>query len=76
MHPARLSFLGYKHAPQREVVSCVRNTAGHWDIKLACGHETGCVGHMDASLSKTFSCSPCGLEYVKNAPQYAKEFNA
>lgn len=74
MHPARLSFLAGRHTQERDVVSCIRNNKGHWELMLSCGHAASCVGHMDASLVKTWRCYSCGEIYVKLAPQYAKEF--
>lgn len=74
MHEDRLSYLASHNRKTRNIVSCVRNSSGHWEIMLDCGHNASCVGHMDASLSKTWSCTPCGLEYVKSEPQYAAEF--
>lgn len=74
MHPDRLSFLATEHWQRKAIVSRMRDTNGHWKFKLECGHDGSCVGHFDCSKTTHWNCIPCGLEYVKSAPQYAKEF--
>jgi uncharacterized pyridoxal phosphate-containing UPF0001 family protein len=73
MHPSRLSFLAGKHKQRRAVVSRdVRTDGTH--IVLECGHTTKFVPHCDVSGVTDCGCSECGEQYVRTAPQYAKEF--
>jgi hypothetical protein len=73
MHPARLSFLASRHALCRAVLSVDAQLDGNY-LTLACGHDACAAPHFDCSKTKTWQCTPCGEEYVRNAPQYAKEF--
>ena len=75
MHPARLSFLATRHAQRRAVVSRDIRTDGV-TLKLECGHEGHGVSHFDYSKTETWNCSECGAEFVRSAPQYAKEFES
>jgi hypothetical protein len=73
MHPARLSFLAIKHKQQRAVVSQDVRSDGTI-ITMECGHTTTFVPHCDTRGVKNCGCSECGEQYVRAAPQYAKEF--
>lgn len=73
MHPARLSFLAGKHEQPRKVVNNIRSANGTV-LTLECGHCINIASHFDCSKVEQRGCRECGLEYVKNAPQYAKEF--
>lgn len=74
MHPARLSMLAQRHAPERAIVSRSREGGGPTHFVLECGHKGELVSHFDGSKVATWRCHECGVEHVKTAPQYAKEF--
>ena len=73
MHPARLSFLAFKHAQSRTVVATDQRTDGT-TFTLECGHTSEMAPHFDARHVRERGCHLCGVEYVKAAPQYANEF--
>lgn len=75
MHPARLSFLGHKHAQWRAVVVRDVRADGTY-LSLECGHESVVAPHFDTKHTERVRCRECGDQYVKTAPQYADEFAA
>ena len=74
MHPARLSYLAYTYPVKRRVVEAKRNSRGHWELSLECGHVGTCVGHMDASKAVDWNCADCSVKNVKTNPRWAEEF--
>lgn len=76
MHPARFNFLAYgSGAIRKPVVSKERNECGHWVIKLACGHEGSCVGHM-VPTGDDWYCTKCSEENVRTNPRWSSEWGA
>jgi hypothetical protein len=71
MHPSRFSFLAYNNKQTRKIVSKTFTSEG-WNLLLECEHYGGCVAHMVPGVD--WKCYPCGEEYIRSAPQYAKEF--
>ncbi len=76
MHPARLSLLAIKHKQWRAITSRHRDDTGATRITLECGHDTSIAPHFDMSHTRECGCIECGEQYVRSAPQYAKEFEA
>lgn len=74
MHPDRLSFLSVKHAQRRAVVSKDVRSDGTV-IAMECGHSTIYAPHFDTRSVKDCGCRYCGEQFVRSAPQYAKEFS-
>lgn len=76
MHPARLSLLAQRHAPERAIVSRQRDGGGPTHFVLECGHTGDLVSHFDGSKVATWRCHECGVAAVKAHPMYAAEFAA
>lgn len=74
MHPARLSLLSQRHAPERAIVSRSREPGGATHFVLECGHTGDLVSHFDGSKTTSWRCYKCGVGVVKAHPMYAKEF--
>lgn len=71
LHPDRLSFLKYNHAPQKRIVS--RNVrCDRVDFILECGHTGSGAPHFDYSQTQTWKCTPCAEAIVRKL--YANEF--
>lgn len=73
MHPARLSYLAYRHAVRRKVTHVEREPSGRNHLTLECGHELHYVAHFDCTHTTLAPCHECGIEVVKKI--YAEEFN-
>lgn len=74
MHPARLSLLATRHAPERAVISRTRDGGGATRFALECGHTGELVSHFDGSKVTTWRCQPCGERVVMAHDAYVKEF--
>lgn len=75
MHPRRHSFLAYKHDIKRAIVARDIRTDGTV-FTLECGHQSTMAPHFDGTLGEKRGCHSCSLEYIRTAPQYAKEWEA